>query len=374
MRTGTRAVIIGIASGWSFANTGPVARSIAEELDVGLAATGWLITALLIAHAASQLPAARPIERFGAFAVVRVAFIALAVANVLAALAPGFALLLAMRVLTGLCTGPAFVGNLQGFRRLGGPVAAGWFGGAATLGLAAALLAGGVIEDAGADWRLQLWAAVPLCLAALAVMPRTRDDAGPSRTAGIRAVLGNAAIWRIALLHTATFGSSLVVGAWIVVYLADAGASGSVAGLLGFGMLGVAALARPWSGTLLARGVPWVRVGAGGALLAALGLVLLAASPAPAIAILAAVIGGLGLSLPFAPAFAGAATVEPVRSAAATAFVNLSGSVFALAAVPLAGLDIEDGTGGAATWLALAALAVVAAIVNRRAPRPAAAP
>lgn len=370
MRIAYRAAMLGIASGWTFGNTGPVARTIAADLDVSLAATGWLVTALLIAHAGSQVPAARPIERHGAFRVVRIGLVALVALNVLAALAPGFELLLGTRLLIGCATGPIFVGCIQGFRQLGGALAAGLFGGCATLGLALALLVGGAIEDAGGDWRLMLWLAAALALLALPVVPRAGLSAPgrPTASSGIRQVVRNPAIARLALLHTASFGTSLVVGAWIVTYLVDGGASGTVAGLLGFVMLGTAAVARPWGGLLLARGAGWVRVGAGGVLLAAIGLAVLAISPSQWLAIPAAVIGGLGLSLPFTPAFSGAALVEPTRSAGATAIVNLSASVFALVAVPLSGVDLEDGTGGTLTWGALAALAVLAAFLNRREP------
>src|SRR4051794_28944013 len=139
--------------GLNFGNAGPIASDLGGSFGTGLGAIGLVTTALLLAHAASQLPAAGPIERHGAAPVAAVALIAIAVANGLAALAPGLIPLIGARLLIGCATGPAFVAGLEGGRQEGGAFMAGIFGGAATLGIALALAVGSALDAAGASWR-----------------------------------------------------------------------------------------------------------------------------------------------------------------------------------------------------------------------------
>ena len=100
----------------------------------------------------------------------------------------------------------------------------------------------------------------------------------------------------------------------------------------------------------------------------AAGYAALALSTALGVALLGAVVAGTGLALPYGGALGGAAIAEPRSPAVAAAFVNLSGAVFALAATPLAGLDLDHG-GGTLSFALLAVLGLVAAALNLRPPR-----
>jgi predicted MFS family arabinose efflux permease len=362
---------VGVALGLNFGNAGPIASDLARSFDTGLGSVGLLTTALLVAHAATQLPAAGPVERRGAPTVAAVALAGMAATNLLAAAAPSFALLLLARVLVGCATGPGFVASLEGSRQEGGPLLAGVFGGAATLGIALALAAGSVLDGAGASWRISFL--LTAAVAAAALLPLLGRRGAPA-TSGHAArphlglVMRNAGLWRVALLHTATFGTSLVVSAWIVEYLlAGDGLGTAAAGAIGAALLGLAAVGRPVGGLLAARGTRWSVLAVGGALLTAAGLALMVVSREPAVAVAGGLVAGIGFALPFACSFQAAARLEPARAASASALVNLSGAVFALAAAPLVGLDLDHGD-GRLSFALLALLAVAAAVANRHPP------
>ncbi|MFM7693282.1 MAG: MFS transporter, partial [Actinomycetota bacterium] len=144
-----RVFLIAIAIGFNFALIGPIATRLSGAFDVGLGEVGILTTALLVTHALSQLPAAEPAQRIGPLKLVRLSFVLVTAANLVAMVSPAFWLLAVTRLVVGCGTGPVFVGGLDGTRRLGGPFLAGVFGGAATLGLGIALLVGGIYDDLG---------------------------------------------------------------------------------------------------------------------------------------------------------------------------------------------------------------------------------
>ena len=363
-----RVFLIAIAIGYNFAIIGPIATRLGGVFDVGLGEVGLLTTLLLVTHALSQLPAAEPAQRIGPLKLVRFAFVLVTIANLLAAISPVFWFLAVTRLLVGCGTGPIFVGGLDGTRRLGGPLLAGIFGGAATFGLGLALVLGALFDDLGASWRLTFIVAALLSLAAVLFGPK--DSAEPRPTAGsvvehLGAVLHSRPLWRLSLIHTATFGTSLVVGAWIVTHLVNGEASTFIAGAIGFGLLGTAAVFRPIGGALTERGVSWTLLGPVAALVAAGGLVLLALDLPTSLAAIVSLVIGIGVAVPFSPVFAATVKIEPRYPAAAIAFVNTSGAVFALVVTPIAGILLEYGYGWV-VFMGLAAVTVVAAWVNRR--------
>jgi nitrate/nitrite transporter NarK len=184
----------------------------------------------------------------------------------------------------------------------------------------------------------------------------------------LRAVLANGSLWRIAVLHSATFGSSIVVGAWIIEYLDAGGATSRVtAGLIGALLLTLTGLGRPVGGWLVAHGAAWGLVAVAGALATAAGLAALVISRDLAVVLPASLLVGVGFALPFAATFHAAVRAEPDRAASASALVNLLAASFALVAAPLVGLDLDRADGRLSFGL-LAALALLAAVLNRRPP------
>ena len=365
-----RVAAVSGAVGWNFGATGPIAEDLASSLGASLAAIGIVTTALLLTHAAAQLPAAGPVESRGPMAVARPALLLATLANAAAALAPGLVWLVLVLAVVGIGTGAAFAAGLEGARRVEDQPALGVIGGVATLGFSVSLQAGALLSDAGAGWPVSFWVCAALSLLAAAVLPAdVRGHArGAAGAAAVLSVVRNGAVLRLALLHAATFGSSLVVGAWIVEYLVDGGIHRIAAGTLGLILLGMAIFVRPLGGVLLERGGPWLLIVSGGCVLMAAGYAALALSTALGVALLGAVVAGTGLALPYGGALGGAAIAEPRSPAVAAAFVNLSGAVFALAATPLAGLDLDHG-GGTLSFALLAVLGLVAAALNLRPPR-----
>lgn len=362
-----RVAVIALGIGYNFALIGPIARQLSDAFAVSLGAVGILTTTLLITHALSQLPAAVPAQRLGPLKMVRFAFVLVAAANVLAMLSPVFWLLAVSRLIVGMGTGPVFVGGLDGSRRLGGPFLAGIFGGCATLGLGLALVVGAGFEEIGLSWRWSFGAAAVLALAAVALGPRDSDDPRPFAGGVVEhlgAVLRSGPLWRLAMIHSASFGASLVVGAWIVTHLVNGNASTFLAGAIGFSLLGIAAVFRPLGGDLAQRGIPWLFLGPVSVVVVGLGALVLALQPATWVAAIASLAIGIGLALPFAGVFALTVRAEPRYPAAAIAFVNMSGAVFALLLTPITGFMLDHGHGGWA-FAALGVFAFAAAWVAR---------
>ncbi len=372
-----RVFLIAIAIGFNFALIGPIATRLSGAFDVGLGEVGILTTALLVSHALSQLPAAEPAQRIGPLKLVRLSFVLVTVANLVAMVSPVFWLLAVTRLVVGCGTGPVFVGGLDGTRRLGGPFLAGVFGGAATLGLGIALLVGGIYDDLGLSWRWMFGTAALLAAIAAAFGPRDSEEPRPaagSAAEHLGAVLRSGPLWRLAMIHSASFGASLVIGAWIVTHLVDGDATTFVAGMIGLGMLGIAAVGRPVGGELAQRGIPWLLLGPASVVVCAAGLFLLALPLPTWAAALVSLLVGIGLALPFSSVFARSVAVEPRYPAAAIAFVNMSGAVFALVFTPIAGVLLDHAEGWAAFAL-LGVFALASAVVARdpgglTAPRP----
>lgn len=355
-----RYAYIAIANGYSFGVIGPAVAQMSTEFAVGLVAVGFLSTAMYLAHAGMQLPAAGPIQRYGSLRVARWGYGVIVIANVLGAIAPGFTLLLISRLLVGVGTAPSFVGSINAARQTGGAALAGIFGGLTLLAYGSAIALGAALSDAGISWRWNFVLAALIGLGALVICPKDGPRSGSALATGslgqINAVLRVGRLWRLAFLYVATFGTSFVLGAWIVEYIAPGSSPKQIAGIIGFVMLGASAGFRWYGGVLDDRGIGWNLLGPGSTLIAALGLVLLAFTQATIILFPLAVVLGFGLALPFGAIFSSAVTAQRAYPAAAIAMVNMSASVFAMLVLPVVGLAFDLGM----AWLMPAGLAVVA--------------
>ena len=122
-------VALGAAAGFNIANVGPAADVLADTYGVRLAAIGFLTTALFVTHLAMQIPGGRLVDRRGAWTLGVWALVAVVAGNVIALLAPSFALGIAGRLVAGLGTGAGFVAGSDYVRAtVGTPTAQGLYG------------------------------------------------------------------------------------------------------------------------------------------------------------------------------------------------------------------------------------------------------
>jgi MFS transporter, NNP family, nitrate/nitrite transporter len=355
------ALALGAASGVNILNVGAVPDPLAEAYGVSLATVGLFTTVLLVAHTAVQIPGGRAIDRFGARRVGLLLLGVAAVGNALTTIAPEPALALGLRPLIGLSTGIGFVGGIAYIRAAGGsPVAQGIFGGAAMGGGGLALAVVPQFEPA-LDWRAPFVFGIAFsAAAALVLLLGPRDARAAEGTARARATTLEIAVdrrlARIVVLHTATFGSGLLIGSWVVALLVRLGHSQGVAGAIGALTLALTMVSRPFGGWLLHRYPHRIaRALAGSLVLGALGCAGLAAGGPVGAAVVAASAVGLGAGIAFAPVVTGTMRLRPDAPGAAVGAVNMWGNLVVLAATPLVGLAFSVG-GGRIAFLAIAAL------------------
>src|SRR5207245_290662 len=140
---------------------------LAHAYDVRLALIGLLTTVVFATQTATQIPAGRAIDRFGARAVGAAAVGAIAVGDAVALAEKSFWLAVAGRALTGLGTGSAFICGTDLARAAGGrPLAQGVYGGSSVGGVGIAI----AVVPQLAGWRAPYWGSPAVC--ALVVLGR----------------------------------------------------------------------------------------------------------------------------------------------------------------------------------------------------------
>ncbi|MBX5473442.1 MAG: MFS transporter [Thermoleophilia bacterium] len=359
---------VGIAVGWNIAALGAIATRLSRAYDVGLATIGLFVTVQFVLHMLMQVPGGRAADRFGARTSALVGLGLIAAGNAISLPAPHPALGFAGRAIVGLGTGFGFVGGSDYIRaRGGGPFLQGLYGGGSVLapGLALALVPGFATWTGFRAPYLSAIAVALVCAVALALAPpapRTVRHAGEHLDAGL---LRDRRLHRLAAIHTASFGFSVIVGNWVVTLLERHGqpkgvaaAAGSLTLLLGF-------LTRAGGGLLLRRedASRWV---AASLVLGGAGAIALALPLPLAALVAAAAIVGLAAGIPFPMAFTGAAAARPDAPGAAVGFVNAWASLAIVAGTPLVGLTFSLPGDGRIGFVALGGLAALAALATPR--------
>ncbi len=148
----------------------------------------------------------------------------------------------------------------------------------------------------------------------------------------------------------------MVLGTWVVTYIsAGFGVSVVIGGILGSLVLVLGIAGRSAGGLVLERGLPPIRLIRLGLAVAVVGLATLALAGSLAFAVGGLLIIGVGVGLPYAAVFNGAAASVPSSPASAQGFVGWGGVMTAVVGPPLVG-QLLDVTGGFATgFLVLAA-------------------
>jgi MFS family permease len=355
-------ILVGFAVGSNVGNVGAVATSLAHVYGVSLTVVGLFTTALFVTHTAVQIPGGQAIDRLGAR---RLAFLALAIIGVgsgLAMIARSAGLVLVARAVTGVGTGIGFIAGSEYVRAAGGtPLAQGLFGGFGVAGGGFALAVVPQLERT-VGWRAPFVLSVGLAAVALVgllVAPLPRSSRSGSVAARVTAlqVIGDRRLYRLAAMHTAAFGVSVVAGTWVVTLLERHGYSTSLASVLGALTLSVSVVSRPLGGWLMRRHPHLTRPAVAVSLVAGAAATagLAAAGPVPFAAVCVVVLG-MAAGVPFAPAFAGAARTRADAPGAAIGMINMCGSVLILAATPLVGLTFSLSGNGRVGFLALGAL------------------
>jgi len=316
-------------------------------------------------------PLAVPLAaRIGVVRSGAVAAAAMAVGNALFAVSPAFGGLLAARVIVGVGCAFALIAGPVMARELGGVRLLGLFGGAITLGIAAALGLGSALEDAAVNWRVGFAISAAICVTPLLVLPArlTAPPTAPPDRAFIASALTSGATWRLLALFVAANGVPLIVSAWLVAYLTrDVDLRTAVAGALAFVVFGLTTLVRPVGARLAGRRRSFGLLAGGGSALAAAGLLVLAASTSLAVAVISVVLMGVGFALPYAVMVDAAQRLYPERATSTLALVQTGPNVVPMFAIPLVGSALSQHNAPFA-FVLLAVFVAFAGLLNLTAP------
>ena len=356
---------LALAAGWLVSNVGAVASPVADAYGVSLGFVGVIASAAVASHAVMQLPAGRIVDRFGARAAALSGLAILALADGAGATVASPALAVAARLVVGVGTALCFVSGSDLLRAGRAPAfAQGVYGGTAMAGAGLALA---LLPQVGRDeaWRVSWLSAAALAAAALVLVGAAARPA-PAKPLARTGIGGRErSLVRLTVLYAASYGSSVLVGNWVVTFLERAANwSDARAGAVGALTLFAGIVSRPLGGLVAERRPELTRaVVAGGLAAGAAGTAALALAPPLPGAIAAAAAVGIGAGIPFGPVFSGAQRFRPARPAAAIGFVNFFANAVIVAGVPLVGLTFSlpgDGRVGLVAIAILWAAAVLA--------------
>jgi NNP family nitrate/nitrite transporter-like MFS transporter len=366
--------LFAVAISTNYTNQGPLLGLIAGEFRLGSGDVGVVATAFFAGAASSMLLGGVLVDRFGSRTVVTVGFLLVVVSNVASGLlAPSFPALIAWRALGGFGGGFGFVAGAAYTRGMflarGAHLAQGLYGAAFLLGSGITLLFIPALAGEDGDWRRAFALSglgVGACwLAWLLLAPRPRRTAARAAGEGLAAAVRSRNSWLLGLCHMCGFGLAMVVGTWVTGYLAasfalpltQAGAAGSL-------LLVTGIVARSAGGGVLERGVPPVRLIQAALGLAVLGLALMALPERPLwLALGGLLVTGLGVGLPYAAVFNGAAASSPRSPASAQAFVGWAGVLVAVFGPPIVGA-LLDVTGSFSAGFAVLGLFAVGVLLG----------
>ena len=368
--------LVRAAAGMQFQSVAAVSPSLAPALGLDASEFGLLVGLYMLPGIGLTVAGGVAAQRFGDRPVLRVALLAMAAGAALGALADGFALAAAARLIAGV--GGTLVLMLvvkiaaEHFRpgNVATAVAIALTGWPAGMGLGSLALT--PIADA-VGWRWALAAVGLYAVAMLALVPRPRRAPSPSATIAASALAGvarseTAAIAVVALTWGA-FNAVLAILAAFLVRLADAtGIAAEGLAAQTSALLWALALVTPFGGWLADRfgSREALIVGAMVAITLALAA-LLAVGPGMAWAI---ALGAL-MGVPPGPIAASLAPrVSPQRRGVAFGWFSSASALGITCGPALAGwLTLATASDWAAFWLALAlSLVVLASGLSLRAP------
>jgi cyanate permease len=270
------------------------------------------------------------------------------------------------RLVVGFGTGLAFVAGSDYIRaRRGTPFLQGVYGSSSVLapGIAIAVVPALATRFGfRAPYVTGVVVAVLMALL-LVVAPSSHGAARHSAERLDRGLFRDRYLLKLAAIHAASFGFSVVVGNWVVTLLEHHGHSKEFAAAAGSLTLLLAFFSRIGGGALLRRTDASLWVAASLALGGA-GAVALALPLPPALLVVAAAVIGLASGVPFPMAFAGAALDRPDAPGAAVGFVNMWAALVIVVGTPLVGLTFSLPGDGRTGFVVLGILAALAALLT----------
>ena len=368
--SGTLAVfLVGLGAAWTAGNVGAVVGQLSDAFDLSLATVGLLSGTLLLGFSVLGTFLAPLIgERLGIVRALVLAALLCAAGNLLFAVTPVFAGLVAGRAISGFGLGMAVVLGPVLAWDTGGVARVALFGAAIQLGIAGGLGVGAILGDVGVDWRLTFLLSTALALSPLPLLVGRQSAAHDRRAGGgfVRLAVRSWRVWRLAALFVAVFAVPLILSSWLVHYLSvDSGLAAATAGVLSFVMFGVSAAARDLGGQLAKRGFSPALLAGGTPFLAAVGLAILALDDSLGLALVAVLAAGIGFAVPYGIGIVEAQRLYPSEPAEPVALVTLVGTIIPVPLVPLIGALLDDGY-GAEVFLGLAVLVAIAGALNLR--------
>jgi len=334
--------------GWAVATTytnhAPLIPVFMERLGFTPTEAGLLSLVFFLSMSAVSLPAGLLSDRLGPKPIATVGLAIAGASNVGLGYAQDFLMLLGLKVLSGAGAGLAFIAGVRYVTVVLAParvhLAQGLYGGCIQLGAGTSLYLMPLLYA-----RLDLWGAFVISAGLIGGVlafwvRRAPDQRTLLPAARFSLAMQSGTVWLLTLAHTGTFGLSILVGTWITTFLRrDLGLSLSAAGGLGSAVLVIGMLARPGGGLLLDR--RWVRTKTmlrGSLLAGTLGLGLLAVPGRPVwAALLALLVLGVALSLPYSAVMNTASAAVPASPGAAVGMVGAISLIFIAAGAPTLG-------------------------------------
>jgi MFS family permease len=372
-------------NGFLFANWIPRIAEVRDRLGASEGRMGLALLAVA-AGALVAMPFVGPLaDRIGSRAATILALVPFCAAFLPLVPADGLASLAAALFLVGATSGALDVSmNLHGAeveRALGRPVFAsfhggfslGAFAGAGTAALAAAAGMGmGVhfLLAAGLAAAVAAWAVPRLLRRDGPRLSAPLRDAGPGRGGRVRAKLAalgrwSAMLWAFAVVAFAGLLAEGAVADWSAILMADVHGAGTVAAGAAFAAFSAAMAAGRLTGDRVIARHGRRAVAAGGALLAAAGLVGAVCVPSAWGAVGMFALVGLGASCLFPATLAAAAEAAGRNGGAAVAAVSTVGYLAFLAGPPAIGF-LAEFTGLSAALAAVAGLLLLVVPLSSR--------
>jgi DHA1 family inner membrane transport protein len=361
-------------TGWNCGNVGPVVGPLTHDFDITLGEVGLLSGTFFFAGSAvGSLAGAALARKIRVISGIWACCVLSVIGNVIFAVGDSFAVLAAGRVFAGVAFGLAAVFIPTYARVMGGVKMVGLFGAGLTLGVAASLFLGSIMEGAGVDWRVAFAITALLALISLPLLPNEPVEVQRAASEGeglAREALTNQAWWRVQFLGIATLNLPLIVGAWLVHYLITGyGLSTAAAGGFAFALFGISAVMRDVAGRITAAGAAPAMLVVVGLGIGSAGLVLLGQGSAPGVALVAIALMGVGLSLPYPLYYDEAERVLPDRPVGSLGLMQVGAGIFPIPVIPLFGAALASGDADLA-FGGLAAFALLTLVLNARPPVP----